>query len=744
MQKIIESSLINFQRPGRYIGSESGIPNKDFKNSFIKFALCYPDVYEVGMSNNGIKIIYDIINKIDFASCERVFSPWIDFEQFLREKKIPLYSLESYTSIKEFDFLGFTLQYELLFTNILNVLSLSDITLLREERKENEPIIIAGGPVTVNPAPFSPFIDLFFIGEAEEMIAHFLNKYKQLKEQKTKRELIIKELSMLDGFYSPKYSKGAKRQVYAGFNDDKGPEIYLSPVIDIVQNKVVVEIMRGCPNKCRFCQAGVIYKPYREKNLDVIFTNIKNGLKSLGTTEVTLSSLSSGDYSKIFELTDLFNYYYKKKNVSFSLPSVKVESFDCDLLEKISSVRKSGLTFAVESGSIEGQTSLNKPVLLDKVRSIVEYASKHGWNLIKFYFMIGLPHIQNEKESIIDFIEGILKIDKKLNLNINIATFVPKPHTPYQNERQLTLEESINTLQEIHNHFKRSRARIKYHNPYTSFIEGIIARGDENVGLSVLDVFKNGGRFDGWDECFNFELYKSSFEKFGVTHEKYLEKKSIDDKLIWENIDVGLSKEYLKTENQKSVDLILTPNCKEQCEPDCSICGEKVKSVEAVKDEKIIFDNDDKVENREKKLTRYLLEFSKLNLLKFIGHIDTIKYFERLFFITDISIFFTEGFNPHPKMQFSNPLPLGIESSCELLEFFTNYDYDEKYLLETLKFYENPNLPINRIKKINYDKKISITNEIYSSIYEVTFDKSEYKNVENRFNNFNNTNIKYD
>ncbi|HPO51004.1 MAG TPA: DUF2344 domain-containing protein, partial [Spirochaetota bacterium] len=381
---------------------------------------------------------------------------------------------------------------------------------------------------------------------------------------------------------------------------------------------------------------------------------------SLGSTEVTLSSLSSGDYSQILELTDKFNDIYGERKVSFSLPSIKVESFNPELLEKISSVRKSGLTFAIEAGSIEGQRTVNKPIALDKVKNIIDYASKNGWNLIKLYFMIGLPHVENEKEAIIDFIENVLKINKKLNINVNVAVFVPKPHTPYQNERQLNLEESVEILDEIRERFKKTRARIKSHNPYTSYVEGFISRGDERVGLAVYEVFKNGGRLDGWSEKFNFELYKNAFEKYDIVYDKYLSKKSLDEKNVWDMVDVGLTGEYLSKENIKSQNKELTPSCKEGCEKECSICGGDVKKVNSDKNSNIDLEKyKNSSEKREKKITRYFLEFSKSGLLKFIGHIDTLKYFERLFFVSEISSAFTEGFNPHPKLQFCSPLPLG-------------------------------------------------------------------------------------
>ncbi len=740
----IENSLINFQKPGRYIGNESGIPDKDFKNAPVRVVIGYPDIYEVGMSNQGIKIIYDRINRLDFASCERVFSCWIDFENFLRKQKIPLYSLETKTPLNQFDIIGISIQYELLFTNFLNILDLSQIEVFAKKRKGTYPIIICGGPSVVNPAPFAPFVDLFLIGEAEGVIEELLNKFHLIKNKYTKKE-IINELSNIQGIYSPIYSKNiVKRQIYQGFSEDNGLKSYIIPNIDIVQNKLVVEIMRGCPNKCRFCLAGVIYKPYREKNIDIILNSIENGIKKLGVNEITLSSLSSGDYSQIIPLTESFIKKFSPLNISFSLPSIRVETFDVELLEKISHVRKSGLTFAIESGSGQGQLSINKPINIDKITKIIKYASENGWKLIKLYFMIGLPHCKNEKEDIISFIDYISSINKKLKININIAVFVPKPHTPYQYERQIPLQESLEILHEIEKYYFRSRVKIKKHNPYMSYVEGFIARGDKNVGLAIYEAFKEGARFDGWKECFNFDIYKKVFDKMNITYEKYLSKKKYNAVMPWDNINVGLSKEFYLKEIEKSKNKIISKSCKYECDKNCKICDNDIKKIDSkgiINKVLPLVNKNNLLENNDN--TRYFLEFSKKGLLRFIGHIDIIKYFEKLFLRSNISVLFTKGFNPHPKMQFSSALSLGIESECEILEFYTTKYYNEDELLSILKKYQHNDMSINRIRIINFSEKYSLIENILFSIYSFNFDKKYYEKIKNIYEKYKCININY-
>lgn len=739
MFDLIEKNLINFEKPARYIGNELGIPEKDFKKSNVRFIISYPDIYEVGMSNLGIKIIYDIINRLDFASCERVFSPWVDLEKFLREKKIDLFSLESKSPVKDFDFFGISIQYELLFSNFLNLLDLSDINPLSGKRNEDDPIIIIGGPAVINPHPYDHFTDLVLIGEAEEILQPFLKKFNELKGKMTKNE-IIKELSEIEGIYSPKYSKNSiNRQIYGGFNKSIGLINHLIPNIEVIQDKLVVEIMRGCPNKCRFCEAGLIYKPHREKDINLIFDEIEYGIKKTGLNEVTFFSLSAGDYSMIMKLTDEFINIYSDKNISFSLPSLKVESFNIDLLNKISSVRKSGLTFAIETGNKKGHLIINKKININKITAIIKSAIKNGWRMIKLYFMVGLPFIDNEKNDIIKFVDKLLLIDRKLKINLNIAVFVPKPHTVFQYEKQLSLDESISIMHEIENYYRKSRVTIKKHSPYASFIEGLIARGDEKIGDAVYEAFKKGCKFDGWSEFFKFDIYDECFKNQNIVYADYLDKKDYNKKLVWNDIDVGVTDKYYKNELEKIKKMKFDNNCNKQCDKECRICNKNIKKKLSQKLRKK--HKKEKIKNQTK--TRYLAEFSKTENLKYIGHIDIIKYFEKLFLRSDIKVSYTQGYNPRPKFKFSQAIPLGIESECELLEFFTDIHYDTQILFGSLRKNQHRNIELKRIKDITLNVNKSLFNDVRVTEYLLSFDETDYLNVLNIFNDYNKNGLKY-
>lgn len=739
----IKKNLIYFQKPARYIGNELGIPNKDFSKSAVRFVISYPDIYEVGMSNLGIKIVYDYINSIDFASCERVFSPWIDFEAFLRENDIPLFSLETKTPINEFDFLGVSIQYELLFSNFLNLLSLSKIPLFNNQRDNKHPIIILGGPSVINPLPYSPFADLIFIGEVEDIIEPFLKKYYELKKDAMSRETIIKELAQINGVFSSKFSSRVKKNIFTGFNQSNGLKNYIIPNIQTVHDKLIIEIMRGCPNKCRFCLAGLFYKPNREKDINSIFEEVENGIKKSGSNEVTFASLSSGDYSQILKLTEKFIEIYSDRYISFSLPSLKVETFNIEILSKINSVRKSGLTFAIETPTDEGQKIINKEVDIEKISNIIRKALEKGWKIVKLYFMIGLPYVENEKEDIIKFIDRLLSIDKKLKINLNIAVFVPKPFTPFQYERQMPLYESIAILNEIERYYRKTRVTVKKHDPYASYIEGFIARGDEKIGLAVYDAFLKGAKFDGWKEQFKFDIYKESFEKNCITYEEYLAKKDIKEKLKWDIIDIGIDDKFYKSELEKVHKKQLDKNCNITCDKFCDICNNLgKKSISEKLQEKLIVDKyKEKLIYKEKKICHFLIKFTKVNDMKYISHIDLIRYFERLFIRADIPITYTQGFNPHPKFRFSLALPLGVESISEYLDFFTDYAFKKDELLSLLKDYEHKDLKIIDIKELNSNKNYNIFKDIVSNLYYLFFDKNKYEIIAALVENFPNIDI---
>lgn len=726
MFKQIEKYLTEIEKPGRYIGNEAGIPNKNFIGSEIRMAISYPDVYEVGMSNYGIKILYDVVNKLPFASCERVFSAWSDFEELLKKLNLPLFSLETKTPLNEFDVVGVSIQYELLFSNFLALLQSGKIPPKRADRSDNDPIVIIGGPASVNPVPYSPFIDLSCVGEGEEVLVNLLTKLRELKKEKHSRKEILKELAKIDGIYSPDFTtEPVKRQVYMGFVNDTGPDTVIIPNIDIVQNKLNVEIMRGCPNKCRFCQAGVIYKPFREKNTSTIMKSVEKGLKLSGVNEVTFTSLSSGDYSQILPLTAYFNDKYKSKKISVSLPSLKVESFDTGILDRISEVRKSGLTFAIESGSCEGQFSLNKRVDLEKIYQILDAAVAKGWRLVKFYFMIGLPDEGNDVENIEKFVDSVLARYKRLKINLNVATFVPKPHTPYQDVPQLPYEEAVSRIQALRDYYRKSRVAVKAHEPEISYIEGFISRGDEKVGLAVYEAFRRGARFDGWTEKFDFQRYIDVFNEAGITPKDYM---NGGRSHVWKMIDCLPSNAFLQKERELSLRHEESKLCNQGCDENCKICGNGISKRKAIDDYK--YEKYDETAKRTDERFRYFLEFTKSGLSRFLSHKDLMRHFETLFRIGDINLLMSEGFNPHPRFQFSSALSLGIESQCEILEFFTAEEYSTEELEKRLNAISlqserrnHADLQITRIRKCINVKKTSLFNNLAQTEYLLSYDK---------------------
>lgn len=726
MFKQIEKYLTEIEKPGRYIGNEAGIPNKNFIGSEIRMAISYPDVYEVGMSNYGIKILYDVVNKLPFASCERVFSAWSDFEELLKKLNLPLFSLETKTSLNEFDVVGVSIQYELLFSNFLALLQSGKIPPKRADRNDNDPIVIIGGPASVNPVPYSPFIDLSCVGEGEEVLVNLLTKLRELKKEKRSRKEILKELAKIDGIYSPDFTtEPVKRQVYMGFVNDTGPDTVIIPNIDIVQNKLNVEIMRGCPNKCRFCQAGVIYKPFREKNTSTVMKSVEKGLKLSGVNEVTFTSLSSGDYSQILPLTAYFNDKYKSKKISVSLPSLKVESFDTGILDRISEVRKSGLTFAIESGSCDGQFSLNKRVDLEKIYQILDAAVAKGWRLVKFYFMIGLPDEGNDVENIEKFVDSVLARYKRLKINLNVATFVPKPHTPYQDVPQLPYEEAVSRIQALRDYYRKSRVAVKAHEPEISYIEGFISRGDEKVGLAVYEAFRRGARFDGWTEKFDFQRYVDIFNEAGITAKDYM---NGGRSHVWKMIDCLPSNAFLQKERELSLRHEESKLCNQGCDENCKICGNGISKRKAVDDYK--YEKCDETTKKTDERFRYFLEFTKSGLSRFLSHKDLMRHFETLFRIGDINLLMSEGFNPHPRFQFSSALSLGIESQCEILEFFTAEEYSTEELEKRLNGISlqserknHADLQITRIRKCVNVKKASLFNNLAQTEYLLSYDK---------------------
>ena len=593
--KKIEEILLKVQKPGRYIGQELNSVIKDLEGIKIRFAFCFPDVYEVGMSHLGMKILYSLLNKEDDIWCERVFAPWIDMQTQMEKNDIKLYGLESGDPITDFDFIGFTLQYELSFTNILNMLNLAGIPLYSSDRHGLKQIVIAGGPCSYNPEPLADFVDIFVMGEGEEVLLELMDVYRKSKNlNETKNDFLFRA-SKIEGIYIPKFydvsynedgtissfmpnvegvPKKIRKRVIKDLNKCYYPEDFVVPLIDIIHNRAVSEIFRGCIRGCRFCQAGYIYRPTREKDVETINKQSYNLCQSTGYDEISLSSLSSSDYTKINELLCKLSDWSNDNHVSISLPSLRVDGFSKEITSKLKNVRKSGLTFAPEAGSQRLRDTINKNVTEQELINTCKMAFEDGWNSVKLYFMIGLPNEEySDIEGIINLANKIIGTYKqcslrnsRLKINISVSSFVPKAFTPFQWEPQDAIEklkEKQNFLKTIN---KNRNILLNWHDPYTSFIEAVFARGDRKLCKVLYKAFEEGIKFDSWTECFNFDKWLEVFNQCKIDPHFYANRKrNISEILPWDHIDIGVRKEYFIRELKKSMYGITTLNCRERC-----------------------------------------------------------------------------------------------------------------------------------------------------------------------------------
>ena len=592
----VENLILSVQKPGRYTGGElnSVIKNKDEVD--IRYAFCFPDTYEIGMSHIGMKILYSLVNERKDAWCERVFAPWVDMEEKMIENDIPLYALESGDPIKDFDIIGFTLQYELSYTNVLNMLSLAGVELKSKDRTSLTPIVIAGGPCVCNGEPMADFIDVMLPGEGEEITNTFLDLFKEYKlKGKTKQEF-LEACSKIDGLYVPSMydvdynddgtvkeikAKGdapqtVKKAVVKDIDSMFYPEKFVVPFIDVVHDRTVAEIFRGCIRGCRFCQAGFLYRPIREKSADTINEQCRKIYESSGYEEISLCSLSTSDYTQLNELLEKLLDWTIDEKVNISLPSLRADNFSKELVEKLKKVRKSGLTFAAEAGTQRLRDVINKNVTEEEVLESSRKAFRNGWTGVKLYYMIGLPTETDED------IEGIAKLSQNVvneyyknedrpkgrgvNVNISVASFVPKPFTPFQWEAQDTMEELKRKQEYLEKCVTTKKINIGWNDSRISFMEGVLARGDRRLGKVIETAWKKGCKFDSWDDRFEFEKWLEAFEECGLKPEFYANRKrSFDEVLPWDHMDYGIPKKYFIKENEKAHRNETTQNCREKC-----------------------------------------------------------------------------------------------------------------------------------------------------------------------------------
>ena len=668
--------LLNVEKPGRYTGGEYGIIAK--KNAAFRCVIAFPDLYEIGMVNQALRVIYNRLNSVNDISCDRAFAPAPDFEKLLRAKNVPLYGLDTGLSLRCFDLLMFTMGYELGLNGVLLTLDLSGIPLRRAERKDDHPIVLAGGPAVSNPLPFSPFIDAFWIGEAE---AGFFDLAGELALMKTKGKGRAETLEKISS-HSNIWINGKKnvtRAVHSGFSSDNAQSaVYPIPSMKITQHHGSVEIMRGCPNGCRFCHAGFWYRPARQKKSDIIFSQVNDMVTKGGWREISLSSLSSGDYHHLGELIENLNESFSPRHVSFQLPSLKISGFSLDILEKISVTRKSGLTFAIETPRDAWQMSINKEVSRDSVISILEEAKKKGWKSAKFYFMIGLPlpqrdDLKSEEEEIVEFITDIGR-KTRVCFNINVGIFIPKPHTPYQMESQIESEKAEKKLDFIRAKLKPLGHKVSVADTLISRIEGMLSRGDERAGLLCEEAYLGGSRLDTWNEYINRDIWRDLINANQTLLENFLSGK---DSLPWEAIDSRVNHQFFLSEKIKSDNLERTLTCVEKCS-DCGVCAGKIQ---INKNSSVNLDKNTVNITRKNKsdpdIYRMLFSFSKKDTAVFHGHLSVIEIFSSAFRRAGIPVNYTKGFNPIVKMEFASPLSTGVSAEGEiaLIDF---YDDDIK------------------------------------------------------------------
>ena len=594
MKPELEKILMKVQKPGRYTGGEWNSVVKDKHAVDVRFAFCFPDTYEVGMSHLGMKILYSLFNEKDYIWCERVFAPWVDMEEQMRRNGMELFGLESGDSIHDFDILGFTLQYELSYSNVLNMLDLAHIPLRSADRKGLSPLVVAGGPCTCNPEPLADFVDLFFLGEGEEVDLEVIDLYRAYKKEGRSKEEFLRAAAQIEGVYVPSlytvtYNEDhtiaavtpepgvpatVKKRLMLDMDRSYFPEKFVVPYIEIVHDRTVGEVFRGCIRGCRFCQAGFIYRPVREKSVEVVDRQCHALCDSTGYNEISLSSLSTSDYTKIDELLDQLLSWARDEKTSVSLPSLRVDGFSNELMTKIKSVRKSGLTFAPEAGTQRLRDVINKNVQEDELMKTVNMAFSGGWNTIKLYFMIGLP------TETMDDVAGIAELGQKVvnafysnpnkpkgrgvSVTLSASSFVPKPFTPFQWEPQ----DPIPLLHEKQRHLVQSvktrKITCNYHDADTSFLEAVFARGDRRLCAVLEEAHRMGCKFDGWNDYFSLPRWMEAFEACGVDPAFYANRRrSFDEVLPWDHLDYGIRKEFLIRECQRAYADTTTPNCRE-------------------------------------------------------------------------------------------------------------------------------------------------------------------------------------
>ncbi|MBI2355287.1 MAG: TIGR03960 family B12-binding radical SAM protein [Deltaproteobacteria bacterium] len=738
-------NLLAVEKPARYMGGEMGSIRKD--GAELRFVLAFPDVYEVGMSHLGLRILYHILNNAEGIAAERVFAPWPDMERQMEATGAPLATLESATPLALCDIVGFTLQYELSYTNILNMLRLAGIPLLAAERDATFPLLLAGGPCAFNPEPLAPFFDAVLLGDGEEAVLEIAAAVREAKRGGEGRAALLERLARIEGVYIPAFFEpsykpdGAvaevtalrggqtrvRRRFIANLDTAPYPSEPVVPFMKTVHDRVAVEIARGCTRGCRFCQAGYIYRPLRERSADTVLGLVEETLRATGYDEISLLSLSSGDYSCIAPLLSELMSRHAGNRVAVSLPSLRVGTLTEGLIEDIKKVRKTGFTLAPEAGSERMRRVINKGIAEADLLETAANVYRAGWRLIKLYFMIGLPG------ETMDDVQQIAEVSRRVKdqakgsgvsgeVNVAVGNFVPKAHTPFQWEPQISMAEIGERQYLLRGELKRRKLNFKWQDAPLSFMEGVFARGDRRLAPVLMRAVELGCRFDGWGDHFSMERWQQAFADCGIRPEWYLRRRALDEVLPWEHLDCGVSREFLLRERELACSEAATPDCRHGACTACGVCDFNTLAPHLCREAALPARPEGGVP-MDTPTARIRLRFAKCGAMRFLSHLELLTVFTRAVSRGGVPILFSQGFHPHPRFSFAAATSVGVESTAEYMDMFVAAGIAADEVLERLNGALPEGLRILAAERIDV-KAPSLSTLIDKTRYRITFDVS--------------------